>query len=273
MSRENLIEAEALDQSVWLVLDVRDEADYRAGHWPGAVLVPLRDWEMAGKQAETGLANTAHWDTLIGELGIDGDRPVAVYDEGRMTEAARVWFILRHFGVTASVVDGGWRVIRSRPGFQPDDTVTEPRSVPFQGKRGVGPVGLVTRDDVKAALGTQTRILDARTADEFDGVDMRGNARGGHLPDARRVGHADLLQPDGRLKSAVDIKTILEESGFQPGDRIITHCDGGGRAALAVLAAVEAGYVKVDAYYLSFSDWSKDEACPIASERQSASSD
>lgn len=44
---------------------------------------------------------------------------------------------------------------------------------------------------------------------------------------------------------------------------VVTHCDGGGRAALAALAAVNAGQKNVSAYYLSFSDWAKDESCSI----------
>lgn len=56
---------------------------------------------------------------------------------------------------------------------------------------------------------------------------------------------------------------MLERAGFQPGERIIMHCDGGGRAALAALAAVQAGFTHVDVYYLSFADRAKDESCPI----------
>jgi thiosulfate/3-mercaptopyruvate sulfurtransferase len=47
----------------------------------------------------------------------------------------------------------------------------------------------------------------------------------------------------------------------------VTHCDGGGRAALtAVAAAVRAGFASVSAYYLSFSDWAKDESCPAVTD-------
>ncbi|WP_436297474.1 hypothetical protein [Variovorax sp. LjRoot175] len=44
---------------------------------------------------------------------------------------------------------------------------------------------------------------------------------------------------------------------------MVTHCDGGGRAALAAWAALNAGQQDVSAYYLSFSDWAKDESCTI----------
>jgi thiosulfate/3-mercaptopyruvate sulfurtransferase len=43
----------------------------------------------------------------------------------------------------------------------------------------------------------------------------------------------------------------------------VTHCEGGGRAALGAAAAVRAGFDDVRVYYLSFGDWVRDESCPI----------
>jgi thiosulfate/3-mercaptopyruvate sulfurtransferase len=56
---------------------------------------------------------------------------------------------------------------------------------------------------------------------------------------------------------------MMEQAGFDPGDHIVTHCEGGGRAALAAAAAARAGYEDVRVYYLSFGDWARDESCPI----------
>ena len=60
-----------------------------------------------------------------------------------------------------------------------------------------------------------------------------------------------------------ELRAMLEPAGFRTGERIITVCDGGGRAALTALAAVQSGFTQVEAEYLSFSDWAKDESCPI----------
>lgn len=263
MPQSALLDASALTPS-WRVLDARSDEDYQHGHWPGAVRVPVTDWEAAAKQVETDLANDQHWYMLIGALGIDGQQPVVVYDDGRMTEAARVWFILQHFGVPAAVLDGGWPSLAAQPDIQPETAPVVPMPAILRTSPGAhGPVGLVTRDTLRDQLGTATQIFDARTAAEFSGDDLRRNARGGHLPGARRIGHVDLLTAEGRLKSPQELRALLQGAGFQPGERIVTHCDGGGRAALAALAAVQAGFTQVDAYYLSFADWAKDESCPL----------
>jgi len=51
-----------------------------------------------------------------------------------------------------------------------------------------------------------------------------------------------------RLRSAGDLRCLLAGVGFRPGNHVVTHCDGGGRAVLAAPAAVLAGYDDVRAY-------------------------
>lgn len=262
MSYDPVVEPSALDSlPVFHLLDVRDQAAFSSGHSPNAVRVPIEIWEAAAKTGETSFENVAYWERAIVELGIDGNIPAIVYDDGRMTEAARVWFILQYFGARAFILNGGWPTIEERHNL-PGAAEAARVSGSFQARPGAGPVGLVDRLTLKGELDSDVRIFDARTAGEYAGEDLRRNARGGHLPGARLLPHANLL--DGsRLRSAVQLHDLLEQAGFEPGDHIVTHCDGGGRAALAAAAAARAGYDDVRAYYLSFADWAKDESCAI----------
>ena len=173
-----------------------------------------------------------------------------------MTEAARVWFILQYFGLPVVVLNGGLATLGEAPRHAP------PASSPLRLKPGAGPVGLMDRAHLKAGL-EAVQVFDARTADEFRGDDLKGNARGGHLPGAAHLSHADLL--DGtHLKGAAEIADLMATSGLHGSRPIVSHCNGGGRAALAALAAVVAGRKDVRVYYLSFADWAADESCPIA---------
>ena len=60
---------------------------------------------------------------------------------------------------------------------------------------------------------------------------------------------------------------MLDAAGLSGDLPIVSHCNGGGRAALAALAAVVAGRNDVHVYYLSFADWAEDESCTISSPR------
>ena len=71
-------------------LDVRDQAAFDAGHAPGAVRVPLDEWDAAAKAADTGFAKTAYWDKALSGLGVDTKVTAVAYDSGGMTNAARV---------------------------------------------------------------------------------------------------------------------------------------------------------------------------------------
>lgn len=251
------------------ILDARSEAEFAAGHAAGAVRLPVEAWERAAKTREGALSNPAFWAERIGALGVDGAAPVAVLDDGRITEAARAWFILQHFGVPALVVDGGWPALEpllSGTGAVEQGTGQPPAAVAFAPKPGSGRVALAEREPLRDALlsgVSAPQVFDARTRGEHAGEDLRKNRRGGHLPGAANLPHATLLGEGNRLLPAAALREMLGRAGLEPGGQVVTHCDGGGRASLAALAAVRAGYGDVATYYLSFADWAADESCPI----------
>lgn len=256
-----VVEASELDRlTPFLLLDARDLAAFEAGHPPGAIQVPLSDWETAAKADTSTLEQTPYWQQAIRNLGLNDDTFAIVYDDGRMTDAARIWFILQFFGAKAGIINGGWPAIADR-----DVPASSHPAGNFHARPGAGPVGLALRETLKSEIGTATQIFDTRTAPEFAGEYLRRNKRGGHLPGARNLAHGDLLDR-GFLRSPAALRALLSAAGFQPGIPIVTHCDGGGRGALAALAALRAGYQDVRAYYLSFADWASDDACPITRE-------
>ena len=176
-----------------------------------------------------------------------------------MTNAARVWFILQYYGLKAVIVNGGWPILAGTTGLPPAAAVS---SVGFRPVQGSGPVGLVDRETLRDQLDGRAHVFDTRTRAEFTGEDARNRARSGHLPGARHLSHVDLLE-NGVVRPAAALRPMLERVGFGPGDHIVTHCEGGGRAALGAAAAVRAGFADVRVYYLSFGDWVRDESCPV----------
>jgi thiosulfate/3-mercaptopyruvate sulfurtransferase len=240
-------------------LDVRDQAAFDAGHAPGAVRVPLDDWDRAAKSADIGFGGTAYWDGALGALGIGAPATAVIYDTGAMTNAARVWFILQYFGINGVILNGGWPTLA---GVAVAPNGVGPSAGSFHARPGSGSVGVVDRETLKRQLDGAAHVFDSRTRAEFTGEDKRNRPRGGHLPGARHLSHVDLME-NGIVRPAPALRSMLEKVGFGPGDHIVTHCEGGGRAALAAAAAVRAGFDDVRVYYLSFADWARDESCPI----------
>jgi thiosulfate/3-mercaptopyruvate sulfurtransferase len=239
--------------------DARDQAAFDAGHTPGAIRVPLEAWDKAAKAADIGFEKTQYWDEALSAFGIGPSVTAAAYDSGAMTNAARVWFILQYFGIRCVIVNGGWPAMASASGL-PEGAA--PSAGVFHATPGAGAVGVVDRATLKGQLDGAAQVFDSRTRAEFTGEDARGRPRGGHLPGARHLSHVDLMD-HGVVRPAPVLRGMLEGVGFGPGDHIVTHCEGGGRAALAAAAAVRAGFDDVHVYYLSFADWARDESCPI----------
>lgn len=254
-----------------VILDVRDKAAYDAGHVAGAVRIDTKQWTSESLKPQTDLSHEAYWHERIGDAGITGRAPVVVYGNGRMTEAARIWFILQHFGVKdAAIVNGGYPALKPLidTGLIPASrTPTLPAAVAFRprGRRSDrATIGLADRQEVRKAIDdSQMQVLDARTPAEYAGTKPHGNARPGHIPHAVNLPHKDLLDAEGRLKSPESLAKIFEAAGFRKDEPIITHCQSGGRASLTAIAAKRAGFTKVLDYYKSYGDWSKDSSCPV----------
>lgn len=239
-------------------LDVRDQAAFDAGHPPGAVRVPLDAWDAMIKNPAIGFEKTESWNPALQAMGIGEDAVAVVYDAGAMTNAARVWFILQYFGARAALLNGGWPAAAASA----LPAAAAPATKPFQADPGAGMVGVVDRHTLRRQLGDAADVFDSRTRAEFTGDDARGRTRSGHLPGARHLSHAELMT-NGVVHPADVLRGMMERAGFDQHHHLVTHCEGGGRAALAAAAAVRAGYDDVRVYYLSFGDWVRDETCPV----------
>lgn len=250
-------------------LDVRATEPFAQGHVKGAARIDPAEWKAASLDAREGLENVAVWESRIGDAGVGTDDRVLIYDGGEMVNAARVWFILQHFGQkNASVVNGGWPALKTsvedgRLATTTEQTPIAPRKFTAR-VNSSATIGMVDRAGVRDAVKSgRARIVDSRKPDEYAGAEAHENPRPGHLPNAVNIPHAELLTADGKLKSGDELAEIFEKAGLKKGESIIVHCESGGRASLEALAADRAGYGPVRNYYRSFSDWSRDDACPV----------
>lgn len=263
------------------ILDVRSDADYAASRVKGAQRIDFRSWSDAVK-SKGGELDEAAWSTRIGALGIDSSTRVLIYDSGGMTYAASTWFILQHFSLNnLRIVNGGFPQIKAAAPQLIEDAANSPTPGILAGP-SIQPavftarvnrdarIAWASKDDVLAALNSSTTIFDARSADEYTGKDARNNKRSGHLPNAVNLAHSKLLDENKRLRPTPELRSMLEAAGFKPGDRIVAHCQGGGRSSLAAIAAIRAGFGPISNYYMSFGEWAEDESCPVVAEETPA---
>jgi thiosulfate/3-mercaptopyruvate sulfurtransferase len=259
--------AHASDPDVRIV-DLRPKG-YGESHIPNAVWLDNNAIRIANRPP-TFLPTPAEFEELMARLGVSNTTRVIAYDERGGIYAARLWWILNHYGHSnVALLDGGWVkwMADQRPvnGAVPAFTRTA-----FKAKSGT--VKVATADDVKAAINRSgTKLLDARTQNEIDGKDLRGIKRGGYIESSIPVYWEDTLDPATKtFKSASDIQKIYRDRGVTTSDNVIVYCQVGMRAShdLFTLALIGHDLTKLTNYYGAWEEWGNRDDLPIKTKTQ-----
>jgi thiosulfate/3-mercaptopyruvate sulfurtransferase len=258
--------AERLDAPDLVVLDgswhlpaaKRDpRAEYEAEHIPGAIFFDIEDISDEKSALPHMLPSTAKFASRVKNLGIGDGMRVVVYDSVGLFSAARVWWMFRTMGhEDVAVLNGGlpkWKAEKRSVTSEPSPRRTPRHFTPrFNAS--------LVRDlaDMKALVKSGTgQIADARGPGRFSGAEPepRQGLRSGHMPGARSMHYAQLLKPDGTLKSADELKAAFRAAGLNPAKPIATTCGSGISAAILSLALALIGQPDSGLYDGSWTEW------------------
>jgi thiosulfate/3-mercaptopyruvate sulfurtransferase len=190
-------------------------------------------------------------------LGVRDDRAVVCYDTVGLFSAARLWWMLLTFGhAKAYVLDGGLRAWRAA-GFPVDAGVAAAAVAgAFAARKKAAAVQ--NMDGVATALQTgKAQLVDARSPTRFRGEEPepRPGVRPGHMPGAKNVHYASLLNADGTMKDEVSLHSQFAAAGVDVTAPIITTCGSGVTAAILSLALTELGAIDHQLYDGSWAQW------------------
>jgi thiosulfate/3-mercaptopyruvate sulfurtransferase len=244
------------------------EALWRAGHIPGAVFIDV-DRELASEPGERGrhpLPEAERFQAAARGAGIGPGTLVVAYDEAAEGGAARLWWLLRHFGHDRVVVlDGGLRGWRAEGG--PLEAGAERPGAEARGAAPLGGARFVARpraadtrsaEELERAAGAarSARVLiDARAPERYRGELEPIDPVAGHIPGALNLPFAELA-PDGRFLSPAELRARFEAAGAAPGRELVAYCGSGVTACVLLLAAEVAGLEPGRLYPGSWSEWS-----------------
>jgi thiosulfate/3-mercaptopyruvate sulfurtransferase len=256
-----LVEPAALANSdanaKFAILDVRGQDDYDKGHIPGALRVDADAWSKAFRGE-----NRDAWVKRIGGLGIDTSTPVVVYGT-RLPQTARVWWILRYWGVKdVRLLNGGWSGYRAAKGETSTAILKPTRKRPALKAENDR---LATREQLLSWLkeGKAGQIIDTRSEGEFCGETEKAR-RSGAIPTAKHLEWSDMIEKKtGRFKSAAEMSKLFKEAGIDPAKPATTYCQSGGRAAVMAFVVELTSGKPARNYYRSWSEWGNDTKTPI----------
>ena len=196
-------------------------AEYEAAHIPGAVFFDIDALSDQNTTLPHMLPDAVAFSSGMRKLGIGDSHFVVFYDGAGIYSAARGLWMMRAMGHSnAAVLDGGlpkWR----REGRAVESTSSA--------KRGIGarhftakPDSEIIRDFDSLRDNLQSRaeqVVDARSPSRFRGeeAEPRPGVRPGHIPGSINVYYADVLTPEGTMRSPSELKTPLRRTQRRPG--------------------------------------------------------
>ncbi len=268
----NLIEPVSLanqrDDPTLRIIDCCKPGEYEHAHIPGAIHISTDYWlkspDRNGQPRGEHLMDRASLEALLGRLGLDYNSTVVAYDDNGSRAAARFWWVLRYLGhQNVSVLNGGWRawVHEGLPVscLEPAAPVAIFESQPNDNRRAR------LSDVVAAVQSGETQLLDARSLDEWNGWDLHGNRRGGHIPGAVRLEWTRLVlgKHPRRFLPPDRIHDIVLEVGINVYKPIIVYCQGGVRASHVAFGLELIGCRNVRVYDGSMREWANRDDTPL----------
>jgi thiosulfate/3-mercaptopyruvate sulfurtransferase len=216
-------------------------AAYEAGHLPGAAHLDV-DEDLSGPPGDGRhpLPGAGDFARACARAGISATTPVVAYDEGN-GGAARLWWLLRHFGHPAPyVLDGGFAAWTGLLEGGSGPTAMAPAE-PFVPRPRDDDIA--TAEELAGRLGDASLdLVDARAPERYRGEREPIDPVAGHIPGARNVPFA---QP---------LPALADQLRSGGGREVVAYCGSGVSAATLVLAAAAAG-LEARLYPGSWSQW------------------
>lgn len=245
------------------IVDMRARG-YGEGHIPEAVFLD-NNWIRSPKAPPTFLPTPQEFEALMARLGISNTTRVIAYDERGGIYAARLWWIMNHYGHSnVALLDGGW--VKWTAEQRPTTTVAPSVAAATFSVRP-GTVKVATADQVKAAINNpRIKLIDARTQAEIDGKELRNIKRGGFIESSIPVYWEDTLDTATKaFKPAAEIAKLYRDKGITGTDDVLVYCQVGMRAAhdLFTLALIGHDLTKLSNYYGAWEEWGNRDDTPI----------
>ncbi len=255
-----------------VVIDTRDADTYAAGNVPGAVNLREIFTFLASSTAEGLEELKSTFTEAFGKVGLSGAETAVFYEDALNTgfgQSCRGYYLLTWLGYPKVLVLNGGFPAWKGAGLPVSTAAAAPTPATFPSLPTADV--MLTKEQVLAALGTKTVLLDVRDIDEWTGESSSPYGkdfapRKGRLPGAKWIEWYRFMKPGTQgpqMKSALEVQAECATAGIAPTDTVYLYCFKGARASNTFMALKQAGFTDVRMYFGSWNEWSRDPALPI----------
>jgi len=241
-------------------------AAWRAGHIPGAGYANLDDDLAAPVEAHTGrhpLPDAKRFAAFLASAGWSKNRLLVAYDDSSNAISARLWWMMRYFGQSAALLDGGlaaW-IESGRPleTAAPEVKPSSPEFLEADPRLTVSTAALYEQLESSEWL-----VLDARSPERYSGQSEHLDTKAGHIPGALNRPFGENLDASGRFSCPERLRAQFQSLLGAGNTGKVVHSCGSGVTACHNLFAMElAGLGLTRLYPGSWSEWIRDPGRPI----------
>ena len=256
-----------VDATWFLPGDARDaKALFAERRIPGALFFPIDEIADTASTLPHMLPTPELFSSRMRKLGIGDGNRVVVYDSQGLFSAARVWWTFRVMGHDDVVVlDGGFPAWE-RGGYPIETGPPQQRMERHFTARFRADLVRDVNDVQRLVARGGAPILDARPAPRFRGEapEPRAGVKSGHMPGAHSVPLSALVDEQGQLRGADDLKRIFADAGADVARPAVCTCGSGVTAAIIALALARLGRWDASIYDGAWAEWGSRDDTPIA---------
>ena len=262
------VENHLSDESIRIVEVDENPALYAEAHIPGAIGF---DWKKdLQDQVKRDFLGPDEFGELFGSRGLSNDHTIVLYGDRNNWFAAYTYWYLKYYGHDNVRLMNGPREKWISEGRPTSTDVPAYDSQTFNAREGDESIRAY-RDEVLAALDSNTSLVDVRSPQEYSGeliamagYEQEGAQRAGHIPGAASVPWAQAVKEDGTFKDADELQQLYSDKGVVNGNPIIAYCRIGERSAHTWFVLHELlGQDDVKNYDGSWTEWGNMVAVPI----------
>lgn len=242
-----------------VAVDTPDE--YARAHIPGALQIAMGEFTASQPPVAGLLPAESALEEAFSRAGLRNDAHIVAYDRAGDGQAARLLYTLDAMGHSSfSLLDGGLAAWRAA-GFDLQQGAPQAGRSDFKVARQ--PQRIADRDWIETHLAEpDTRFLDARSAPEYAGTDVR-SVRGGHIPGAVNLDWTLLKDERDRLRPRSELLDLLSRHGIDRNREVVNYCQSHVRSSYTYLVLKHLGYERIRGYPGAWSDWGNRDDTPV----------